>query len=58
MQTLLSQLSSNLNAFAESLQEMNVYNDVTLFTLSDFNRGPCNQTHQGERTTRGEAILL
>jgi uncharacterized protein (DUF1501 family) len=36
--TLLSQLSSNLNAFAESLQEMNVYNDVTLFTLSDFNR--------------------
>jgi uncharacterized protein (DUF1501 family) len=36
--TLLSQLSSNLNTFALNLQAMDVFNNVAILNLSDFNR--------------------
>jgi uncharacterized protein (DUF1501 family) len=54
---MLAQLSSSINVFAQALQELNIFNDVTLFTLSDFNRTLQGNSSMGTDHAWGSHLL-
>jgi uncharacterized protein (DUF1501 family) len=57
-QTLLSQLSPAMNAFFQATQELNVANNVTTFTLSDFSRSLQPASNKGSDHAWGSHHMI